>query len=49
MDTDMTGERMEKIYHNICRGNERRANLISLKKELKDEDNRAIFRRITGK
>lgn len=48
MDTDMTGERMEKIYHNICRGNERRANLISLKKELKDEDNRAIFRRITG-
>ncbi len=39
---------IRELYENICAGRERRANLISLKKELKEEKNRKIFVQLTG-
>lgn len=39
---------IKELYDKICAGEERRANFISLKKELKEEKNREIFRKITG-
>ncbi|MCD8301225.1 MAG: HEAT repeat domain-containing protein, partial [Clostridiales bacterium] len=39
---------MKEIYDNICAGRDLRANLISLKKLLKDAENRKQFRLICG-
>ena len=40
--------KMKNLYEKICRGEDRRANLIALKQQLKDEKNREIFQKITG-
>jgi tRNA G10 N-methylase Trm11 len=39
---------IRQLYENICAGEARRANLISLKKELKSEKNRAVLKKLTG-
>lgn len=39
---------IKQLYDRICAGENRRANLISLKKELKEENNRKILLKITG-
>lgn len=39
---------IKELYDKICAGEERRANFISLKKELKEEKNRNILLKITG-
>ena len=39
---------IKELYDKICAGEERRENLISLKKELKEEKSRKILNQITG-
>lgn len=39
---------MKALYENICRGTNRRENLITLRKELKSEEKEAAFRKMTG-